>query len=308
MNPTKSAIGRALPYALIVLVSGAFMPGSFAQEKPAAAASASPALVPTADEMKQAESDRVVQLNAFEVTTDIGAYHEETSSMATKVATNLKELSSSLQILNSNSISDRNATSLQDVYNYVIGIFQSQGNTNGFSFRGFPNTGTFTQNLEYDGLQGGMFNHSATSAADVESLEFLKGPNSVLYGQMHPGGMMNIVTKNPQATSEIRTRFYVSTYGGRYNNFGDQTSYGGTIDATGPIDSGKHWLYRVIFDAESNKPFRKGDYDKQFQLYPSLTYRWGPGTYIRAKVEYGQDVVETTANMTDALSQLWEAE
>jgi len=175
MNPTKSAIGRALPYALIVLVSGAFMPGSFAQEKPAAAASASPALVPTADEMKQAESDRVVQLNAFEVTTDIGAYHEETSSMATKVATNLKELSSSLQILNSNSISDRNATSLQDVYNYVIGIFQSQGNTNGFSFRGFPNTGTFTQNLEYDGLQGGMFNHSATSAADVESLEFLKG-------------------------------------------------------------------------------------------------------------------------------------
>ena len=290
MKPTKSSVSGRIASAVIGLIS-AFIPAVvLAQDQSAPAASGSPAPVPTAEQMKeQVDADRVVQMEAFQVTTDIGAYHEETSSMATKIATSLKELSSSLQILNSNAITDRNAISLQDVYNYVVGIYQSQTNTNGFTFRGFPNSGTFTQNIEYDGIQGGMFNHSATAAGDVEALEFLKGPNSVLYGQMHPGGLLNIVTKNPQAVEAVNVRAYVASYGGRYNQFGSEASAGGEIDATGPIDKGKHWLYRVIVDVQDNKPFRPADYDRQFQIYPSLTYRWNPGTFIRAKIEFGQD-------------------
>ena len=36
-----------------------------------------------------------------------------------------------------------------------------------------------------------------TDLANVERLEILKGPASVLYGQMEPGGTINVVTKQP---------------------------------------------------------------------------------------------------------------
>ena len=51
----------------------------------------------------------------------------------------------------------------------------------GFTFRGFPNTGSYTQNIQFDGLQGPTLKKAATSAVNVDSMEFLKGPNGVLY-------------------------------------------------------------------------------------------------------------------------------
>lgn len=231
----------------------------------------------------------VVQMEAFNVSTAIGAYHEETSSMATKVPTNLKELASSLQILNASAISDRNAISLQDVYSYIVGMTQSQYNANGFTFRGFTNTGSFTQNIEYDGLQGGASAHGAVSAANVESLEFLKGPNSVLYGQMKPGGLMNIVTKSPQPIAQTTVKTSLSTYFGSYDSFGVHNGIVADIDTTGPIDQARHWLYRFIADGVDSRLARKGDYDIELHLYPSLTYKWSNDTFFTIKGEYIQE-------------------
>src|SRR6185312_4854488 len=74
-----------------------------------------------------ASSSEVVKLEAFNVnSTTIGTYHEESSAMATKVPTDLKELAGSLQILNANAISDRNAQTLPDIFAYVVGATQSQ--------------------------------------------------------------------------------------------------------------------------------------------------------------------------------------
>ena len=234
-------------------------------------------------------SEEVVQLDAFNVSTSLGTYHEETSSMATKIPTDLKELSSSLQILNANAIFDRNAVLLQDVFNYVVGVNQSQGNINGFSFRGFPNTGTYTQNIQFDGLLGATLKKGASSAADVESIEFLKGPNSVLYGQMHPGGLLNVVSKSPQPEQDLELRTTFITFAGAFNDFGNKNGVTGSIDATGPIDAGKHLLYRLVVDAESNPSSRPGDYDRLFSIFPSLTYRWNAQTALTVKLEASQD-------------------
>ena len=99
-------------------------------------------------------ADDVVRLEAFNVSTTIGSYYQTTSTMASKLPMDLKELASSLSILNSSAIDDRNAVTLTDVVNYVVGAIQTQQNINGFSFRGFPNTGSYTQNIQFDGLMG----------------------------------------------------------------------------------------------------------------------------------------------------------
>src|SRR5258708_7111417 len=157
----------------------------------------------------QKSDGEIVQLDAFKVTTDIGSYHQDSSSMATKLPMDVREIASSLSVMNSTAITDRNAVTLTDVFNYVVGATQSQTNINGFSFRGFPNTGSYTQNIQFDGLMGATLKKAASSASNVDSLEFLKGPNGVLYGQMNPGGLLNIVTKNPKEKQETYLRFKI---------------------------------------------------------------------------------------------------
>ncbi|MDD3180205.1 MAG: TonB-dependent receptor [Opitutaceae bacterium] len=231
----------------------------------------------------------VVQMDAFTVSTAIGSYREETSGMATKVPMNMKELASSLQILNATAITDRNAISLQDVFSYVVGATQNQTHINGFTFRGFTNGGTFTQNIEFDGLQGATLKKGASSSANVERLEFLKGPNSVLYGQMKPGGLLNIVTKSPQETKAASLRVSFGTYAGFGGDPGDKLLGTASLDLTGPIDNDARWLYRTVLDVASTPTSRPGNFARSISFYPSLTYRWNPETSLTIKLETSQD-------------------
>jgi iron complex outermembrane receptor protein len=282
MKPNTCLITRSAA-SLAVLTAAALLNlvSARAEDTPPPSAASIPTTADTTGE--------VVRMDAFNVSTSIGAYHEETSSMATKVPTDLKELASSLQILNATAIADRNSVTLQDIFQYVNGLTQSQQNVNGFTFRGIANSGSFTQNIEYDGLQGGTLKKGAQGAADVDNIEFLKGPNSVLYGQMRPGGLLNIVSKSPQAEQRLNLRASFFTYGGKYNNLGSVNGQAGVIDSTGPIDSSKHWLYRVIVDAESSPSYRTGDYDKLVSVYPSLAYQWNEKTSFTVKLELSQD-------------------
>ncbi|MFI5357440.1 MAG: TonB-dependent siderophore receptor [Opitutales bacterium] len=245
---------------------------------------------PTATPTKsETENEKIVKMEAFTVSSDIATYHQATSSMATKLPMDTKEIASSLSVMDSTAITDRNAVALTDVFNYVVGATQSQGNINGFSFRGFPNTGSYTQNIQFDGLQGATLKKAATSAADVDSLEFLKGPNGVLYGQMNPGGLLNIVTKSPEEIRQGYLRFTVGTYAGAFNSFGNKNTYTASIDTTGPVGNSKHLFYRLITDIESTPQSRPGDTDRASSLYPSLTYKWSGDTYLTVKGEVSQD-------------------
>ncbi len=239
--------------------------------------------------LDQSSDQPVVKMQAFQVTADIATYHQETSMMATKIPMDVKELSSSLQILNSTAITDRNALSLPDIYGYLVGAVQTQQSINGFTFRGFPNTGTFTQNIETDGLMGQTLKKGASSAADVDRLEFLKGPNSVLYGQMHPGGLLNIITKSPEEIPATTVRTSVGTYAGKYSTFGDKTLGDVTLDTTGPLGRSRHLFYRLVVDASDSPPSRPGDSDRLLSIFPSFTYRWSPKTSLTMKFESSQD-------------------
>ena len=231
--------------------------------------------------------DETVRMEAFNVdTTTLGRYTEDTSSMAAKVPTAIKDIAGSLTIINNNSLGDHRALTLDDIYPYVVGLTRTNNNGQGWSIRGFTNVGTGTPNTEVDGLPGMVSSKGAVSAADIEEVEFLKGPQSVLYGLLEPDGVQNVVTKSPKAIRETSFSEYFSTFAGTFSKFGDAPNYIGVIDTTGPIDQGKHLLYRLIVHGQDLKPFRKGDYEKHLYIYPSLTYRWSPETWLSVKVEY----------------------
>jgi iron complex outermembrane receptor protein len=111
-----------------------------------------------------------------------------------------------------------------------------------------------------DGMRMGG-NRYGTQTNNIESVEVLKGPSSVLYGRGAVGGAINIVRKKPQAI-----RAYDFGYrGGRFNTH--QVSGG----ATGPIANISRALYRVDASYESSDGWRKAGADR-LNVSPSLTW------------------------------------
>lgn len=69
----------------------------------------------------------------------------------------------------------------------------------------------------------------------LSRIEVVKGPSSVLYGQANPGGIVNLVSKTPQATPS----------GEVYVSAGNENQFGAGVDATGPLNDSGTLLGRV---------------------------------------------------------------
>ena len=283
----QQAIDRLLEGTILVAVidarSGAIavsLKGGYTKESPVPRRRTPVTLDP-------AEPDRVVVLEQFRVSTTLGSYQETTTSVATKTSMDLKDVPGTVQVLNAAFIEDKRAQSLEDLYPYVVGMTRESTAALGFTLRGFSNnlTNTLLNNVQTDGLPGLASRFGSPTTANVERVEVLKGPASVLYGSMNPGGIIDIVTKQPQA---IRTQTYtasVASFAGQGSPLGDDLSYTATIDTSGPIDAGKRWLYRFITAFEDLRGFRQYSWGRNYYFFPSLTYRFDRNTDVTVKVD-----------------------
>ncbi len=237
-----------------------------------------------------AEPDTIVKLEEFKVTTTVDTYSETTATAAGKVPLDMKDVPATLQVLNASFIGDKLAASLDDLYPYVVGMTRESPAAAGFTLRGYTNsaTNTMINNLTTDGLPGGASRFGSPTTANVERVEVLKGPNSVLYGAMNPGGLINIVTKQPSAKTGNTFFASVGSYAGSQGKNG--MGYSSSLDSTGPLDSEKHWLYRFITDYVDAPAWRQFDYAKNYYFFPSLTYRLDKNTEATLKVEIHREL------------------
>jgi iron complex outermembrane receptor protein len=103
-------------------------------------------------------------------------------------------------------------------------------------------------------------NRYATQTNNVEAIEVLKGPSSILYGRGALGGSINIIRKKPQPvrSGEVLYR------GGRFNTH--QLAAG----TTGPVGDSSSLLYRADVSFEASDGWRDAGADR-FNIAPSLT-------------------------------------
>ena len=130
-----------------------------------------------------------------------------------------------------------------------------------YTIRGFsdPDRDSFNVVL-LDGMRMGG-NRYATQTNNIQSVEVLKGPSSVLYGRGAVGGTINIVRKKPQAV-----RAYDFSYrGGRFNTH--QIAGG----ATGSVGDSDKFLYRLDSSLEHSDGWRDAGADR-FNISPALTW------------------------------------
>ena len=122
------------------------------------------------------------------------------------------------------------------------------------------------------------FNGFANSQqfANVESVEVLKGPAAILYGRVEPGGMVNIVTKQPKATP-----YYSLT-----QQFGSYDLFRTSIDATSPLTKDDTLLYRMNASFQSNNTFRDQIKNEDVFLAPIMKWNISPRTQATLEMEY----------------------
>ncbi|MDF7813462.1 TonB-dependent receptor [Hymenobacter sp. YC55] len=200
------------------------------------------------------------------------AYQRDATNIATRSETPLRDIPQSVQVLPEAVLRDQQVQLLQESIRNFAGINQF-GGYNDFTMRGFRST---TGNFAYNGQRLGGSSYTPQPTYNLESVEAIKGPASVLYGFAAPGGIINQTTKLPEATARREVRL---TYGS-YNQLR------GVADATGPLSPDGKWLYRVVAGAERTDHQMRDWKTRNVFINPSFTFRPKDGTTLTLTTSY----------------------
>ncbi|NOU44489.1 MAG: TonB-dependent siderophore receptor, partial [Methyloglobulus sp.] len=201
------------------------------------------------------------------------------ATVGTKTDTPIMETPLNVQVISKQVLKDRQVIRLADSLKNVSGVTTTTnsgsvgifgGTDQPIYLRGFESQ-TFMRNGFR--LQQGA---ASRELANVESVEVLKGPAAILYGQVEPGGMVNIVTKQPLATP----------YYGFTQQFGSYDLYRSTFDASGPLTKNKDLLYRANLSYENSGSFRDFVGKEDVFFAPVLRWNISPKTQITFEMEY----------------------
>jgi iron complex outermembrane recepter protein len=192
-------------------------------------------------------------------------YRPKFVSSATKTEAPLVDVPASVSVVTREVIRDQNARTVAQALRNVAGVVPGPNAANvsvqeSFTIRGFTSS-----LVRLNGVQ--RRSTGPLSAANIDSVEVLKGPFSVLYGDLSPGGFINVQTKRPE-----REAGYEITAGLSQVTTGRGTQGSGSVDLTGPLNADGNLLYRFIASAEGGSMFVDEAEREQYFVNPSLAF------------------------------------
>jgi iron complex outermembrane receptor protein len=199
-----------------------------------------------------------------------GGYQADDVS-GTKSSLPLRELPQSVRVMSRQAIDDLGALRLDEVLDYVGGISR-QNNFGGLwdniAVRGLAGNENTGMAMLVNGYAGNRGFNAPRDTANIERIEFLKGPAAALYGASEPGGTLNVVTKKPQWRSGNAVEAYVGSF----------DFYRAALDSTGPL--GESVAYRLNVAVEDRGSFREQIKAKRQVVAPAFTWRLSPDTTV----------------------------
>ncbi len=244
MQPSKSVVAAAVAAVLMPDVS-------LAQTTPAAPA----ATLPTIEVVGRRQS---------------GAYHADEAS-GTKTDLPLRELPQAVRVMSRQTLDDLGATRLDDSLDYVGGVSRQNhfgGLWDNIAIRGLAGDINNGMSLLLNGFSGNRGFNAPRDTANVERIEFLKGPAASLYGTSEPGGTLNLVTKRPLWKPGHSIEAYIGSY----------DFYRLALDSTGPITP--NFAYRLNMAFEDRESIRDFVDTRRLLIAPAFTWRIGGATRL----------------------------
>jgi iron complex outermembrane receptor protein len=199
----------------------------------------------------------------------------------------------SVQVIGNEVIEQQQSIRLSDVIKNANGVYVSSargGAQESFYSRGYDMS---ANNMFKNG-----FRYNAGSIPDVsglEKVEFLKGGSALLYGNVAPGGILNLVTKTPSFKQ-----------GGEISmQMGSNAYYKPSFDFYGPLN--KSIAYRINGSYENSESFRDVVKNERIYVNPSLLFNVSDKTQITVQGDYldadwtpdfGTGAITTTTSTT----------
>lgn len=205
------------------------------------------------------------------------SYAVTQSSTASRTDTPLMETPISVETVTRAVMADQQAVQVGDAIKNVSGTLQ--GNFQGgfaeeFVIRGFS-TG-FVNGVYLDGFR---WPASRLSVVNAQRVDVVKGAAANLYGRIQPGGMINIVTKRPQA----------KPYYALEQQFGSYDLYRTTLDATGAVTKDASLMYRFNLEYLDKNSFRDFGFTDRSALAPSVTWKLAERTQLDLDFFYSNE-------------------
>ncbi|MEM1256424.1 MAG: TonB-dependent siderophore receptor [Cyanobacteria bacterium P01_H01_bin.21] len=223
----------------------------------------------------QGESLRIV------VTGEEGSrYVEPAATTGTRTDTPLRDIPQSIQVIPREVLEDQQVIRLNDALRNVSGVIPSGNDPRGqrFNVRGFNDT---TQLRDGFRISVGAQNIGFQELSNIEQIEVLKGPASILFGAVEPGGVINLVSEQP-----LSEPFY--ELGLRVGNRGLLEP---SLDFSGPLTEDGRLLYRLNALYRTEDTFRD-DFDTDIErsfFAPTISWQINDRTDLNLYFEYSED-------------------
>ncbi|MBX6743068.1 MAG: TonB-dependent siderophore receptor [Acetobacteraceae bacterium] len=199
----------------------------------------------------------------------------------TKTDTPLIETPQSISVVPRDQIDARQAQTLGEALRYSAGIlpeaFGPDARVDWLSIRGFDaqETGIYLNGLRYNlGFAGAVY-----ETYGLQRIEILRGPASVLYGQVNPGGLVNMVSRRPTPVPLGEMRLTAGSY----------DRFQGAFNLGGPLDRNGVWSYGLTGLARRSDTQVEHMRDDRLFLAPTLTWRPTADTSLTLLPYYQRD-------------------
>ncbi len=206
------------------------------------------------------------------------------SASATRTLMEIQDIPQSIIILGQKLIKQQAAFDLTTITRNMSGLnytgsYSGAGSYQFFNARGFDLVNS--QNYRWNGMM--IWNLGNNYADNIEQVEFLKGPTSILFGDVAPGGVMNFATKKPLADFYMKVDFKT----GQWNLIRP------AVDISGPITKDKSLRYRLNTSYEKTDSFREFVTSERFLVAPALAWD------ITPKLSFNAEAVFKKSEATD---------
>ena len=211
------------------------------------------------------------ELDASEIIAEQTEGFSVSKSESLRYGGDIQDSVETIQVITSEVIEAVQANKLDEALEFAGGVVQGSGfggTSDSFSIRGFG-----ASVAENGIVSSGPFSNRLDlkrEAITVERVEVLRGSNGALFGEGSLGGVVNIVTKQPEIGNAFKSRTTTSSEGLFLQEFDANTSFG---------DNDQHQFRFFSSIEDDNNSFR--DNTDSDQLFFSGNYDYEPSEDLR---------------------------
>lgn len=221
-------------------------------------------------------ADFTLQVAGVQELVSVGApigYSVPAVTSAMKVPTPLRDVPQAVSVVSRELIADQRMTSMADVARYMpgVGFAQGEGNRDTPILRGNSSTSDFFVDGVRDDVQ------YFRDVYNVDRVEALKGPNAMIFGRGGVGGVINRVTRQADWGQSQEASLQL----GSWDNRRFTADVGRGMNRTVAL--------RATVLYENSNSYRDGVGVERYGFNPTLAFRVGSNTTLRASYEYFHD-------------------